>query len=296
MQPDILLEDGAKPEVPGWDLSAIWTPGHSPGHLCFWEPRYQLMLSGDHVLPRITPNIPFHPQAGDDPLGDFHASLDKLEHYEADEVLPAHEHRFVGLQGRLEELRVHHQHRFEEIVVAIGNGVTTAWGIAEHMHWSRSWDRIEGFMRRAAVAEAMAHLRTLERRGILHETIGEPSKWDFVRKGDDHEPHDARTIMTTNTITITTRRTSITIMDPKDITMNDEEILKRIRTMVDEEHGLRQAGETVDNRRRTRDRRDTRPVLGSVRQRHPLAPSSEAETRDEHAQVHDVATVERYEQ
>ena len=188
VQPDVLLEDGQRPDVPGWDLSAIWTPGHSPGHLCFWEPRYQLMLSGDHVLPRITPNIPFHPQAGDDPLGDFLASLDKLEPYDADEVLPAHEHRFVGLQGRLEELRVHHQHRFEEIVVAIGDGVTTAWGIAERMHWSRSWDRIEGFMRRAAVAEAMAHLRTLERRGILHETVGEPSSWDFVRRGDEAAP------------------------------------------------------------------------------------------------------------
>jgi glyoxylase-like metal-dependent hydrolase (beta-lactamase superfamily II) len=33
--PDILLEDGERPEVPGWDLSAIWTPGHTPGHLCF---------------------------------------------------------------------------------------------------------------------------------------------------------------------------------------------------------------------------------------------------------------------
>jgi glyoxylase-like metal-dependent hydrolase (beta-lactamase superfamily II) len=192
VQPDILLEDGARPEVPGWDLSAIWTPGHSPGHLCFWEPRHQLMLSGDHVLPRITPNIPFHPQAGDDPLGDFLASLDKLQHYEADEVLPAHEHRFVGLQSRLEELRTHHQHRFEEIVVAIGDGVQTAWGIAERMHWSRSWDRIEGFMRRAAVAEAMAHLRALERRGVLRETPGEPATWDFARNGDT-PPHASTT-------------------------------------------------------------------------------------------------------
>ena len=57
VQPDILLEDGQRPEVPGWDLSAIWTPGHSPGHLCFWEPKHQLMLSGDHVLPTITPHI-----------------------------------------------------------------------------------------------------------------------------------------------------------------------------------------------------------------------------------------------
>src|SRR5262249_48707026 len=51
VMPDVLLEDGERPDVPGWDLSAIWTPGHSPGHLCFWEPRHQLMLSGDHVLP-----------------------------------------------------------------------------------------------------------------------------------------------------------------------------------------------------------------------------------------------------
>jgi glyoxylase-like metal-dependent hydrolase (beta-lactamase superfamily II) len=193
VQPDILLEDGEKPEVPGWDLSAIWTPGHSPGHLCFWEPHYQLMLSGDHVLPRITPNIPFHPQAGDDPLGDFLSSLDKLKPYDAHEVLPAHEHRFVGLRERLEELRLHHQHRFEEIVQAIGNGVTTAWGIAERMHWSRSWDRIEGYMRRAAVAEAMAHLRTLERRGILREVIGEPSTWHLAQNVEAPPPVDRHT-------------------------------------------------------------------------------------------------------
>src|SRR5579859_3098569 len=102
--PDVLFEDGDKPEVPGWDLVAIWTPGHSPGHLCFYEGGSRLMLSGDHILPRITPNIPFHPQAGTDPLGDYLHSLDKVGAYETDEVLPAHEHRFVGLPSRVEQL------------------------------------------------------------------------------------------------------------------------------------------------------------------------------------------------
>jgi glyoxylase-like metal-dependent hydrolase (beta-lactamase superfamily II) len=182
VQPDILLEDGDKPDVPGWDLSAIWTPGHSPGHLCFYEPRNQLMLSGDHVLPRITPNIPFHPQAGDDPLGAFLRSLERLASYESDEVLPAHEHRFVGLQGRLAELAVHHEHRFEEVVAAIREGRTTAWEVAERMEWSRPWSRIGGFMRRAAVAEAMAHLRALERRGFIRarEAEGEPARFELV--------------------------------------------------------------------------------------------------------------------
>ncbi len=182
VKPDVLVEDGDRPEVPGWDLTAIWTPGHSPGHLCFWAAERKLMLSGDHVLPRITPNIPFHPQAGADPLGDFLASLHKLEGYGSEEVLPAHEHRFVGLDARLFELRAHHEQRFSEVLGAIARGVTVAWEIAAQMHWSRPWDRIEGFMRRAAVGEAMAHLRALERRGLVQEVLGEPSHWELVVK------------------------------------------------------------------------------------------------------------------
>jgi glyoxylase-like metal-dependent hydrolase (beta-lactamase superfamily II) len=180
VEPDILMEDGDKPEVPGWELLAIWTPGHSPGHLCFWEGGNRLMLSGDHILPRITPNIPFHPQAGADPLGDFLRSLEKVGAYDADEVLPAHEHRFVGLAERTAELRQHHELRFTEVIAAIQDGVTTGWGIASRMHWSRPWDRIEGFMRRAAVGEALAHLRALEQRGVIRQIPGDVVHWEVV--------------------------------------------------------------------------------------------------------------------
>ena len=180
VSPDILMEDGAHPEIPGWDVTAIWTPGHSPGHLCFYEAGYRLMLSGDHVLPRITPNIPFHPQAAADPLGDFLRSLDKVAAYETTEVLCAHEHRFVGLTARVEELKAHHELRFAEAIAAIRDGVTTAWDIAARMKWSRPWDRIEGFMRRAAVGETVAHLRALQNRGIVREVEGEPARWELV--------------------------------------------------------------------------------------------------------------------
>jgi glyoxylase-like metal-dependent hydrolase (beta-lactamase superfamily II) len=183
VQPDVLMEDGDRPEIPGWDLTAIWTPGHSPGHLCFWEAGHRLMLSGDHVLPRITPNIPFHPQAGADPLGQYLQSLEKLRGYGSEEVLPAHEHRFVGLDERLSELEAHHEQRFAEVLAAIADGVTVPWDIAARMNWSRPWDRIEGFMRRAAVGEAMAHLRALEKRGLVREVQGEPSQWEVVEQG-----------------------------------------------------------------------------------------------------------------
>lgn len=131
-------------------------------------------------MPRITPNVAYHPQAGDDPLGDFLRALDKLDRYEPTEVLPAHEHRFFGLHGRLDELRRHHGERFLEVLAAIDHGHTTAWAIASRMSWSRPWHEIEGFMRRAAVGEAVAHLRALERRGAVVETPGEPSCWELT--------------------------------------------------------------------------------------------------------------------
>ena len=180
--PDVLLEDGGQPEVPGWELTAIWTPGHSPGHLCFYEARHELMLSGDHVLPRITPNIPFHPQAGANPLGDYLSSLDKLEPYEVGEVLPAHEYRFDDLHTRLEELRQHHRDRFAEIIAILSEGPHTGWDIAMHMRWSRPWDEIAGFMRRAAVGEAVSHLRALEIDGVVRVEDGEPALWSLAER------------------------------------------------------------------------------------------------------------------
>jgi glyoxylase-like metal-dependent hydrolase (beta-lactamase superfamily II) len=179
--PDVLLEDGDKPEVPGWDLVAIWTPGHTAGHLCFYERDLRLMLSGDHVLPRITPNISVNPQA-QNPLVDYLASLDKVAEFETDEVLPAHEHRFVGLSARVNELKQHHEERFGEVIDAIKSGSDTAWDITARMRWSRSWDRINGWMRRAALGEALAHIRVLEARGMVRAIEGQPVRWEVVKQ------------------------------------------------------------------------------------------------------------------
>ena len=53
--PDRLIEDHQMLDLPGWDFRAVWTPGHSPGHICLHSDRHSVLLSGDHVLPRITP-------------------------------------------------------------------------------------------------------------------------------------------------------------------------------------------------------------------------------------------------
>ncbi|MHB8594760.1 MAG: MBL fold metallo-hydrolase, partial [Acidimicrobiales bacterium] len=114
-EPDVLFEDGRLVDVPGWDLQTVWTPGHSPGHVCFYSQHHRLLLSGDHVLPRITPNIGVHTQQFPNPLGDYLESLLKVHNLEVDEVLPAHEYRFADLRPRLDEIIIHHADRLAEI-------------------------------------------------------------------------------------------------------------------------------------------------------------------------------------
>jgi glyoxylase-like metal-dependent hydrolase (beta-lactamase superfamily II) len=136
--------------------------------VCFFSERHKLLISGDHVLPRITPNISVHAQQFSNPLGDFLASLLKVQNLGTEEVLPAHEYRFADLQSRLEEIIAHHADRLTEIeqVLADHPG-STAWEITLRLHWSRPWDEIQSFMQRQANGETLAHCVLLE----LHDRI-----------------------------------------------------------------------------------------------------------------------------
>jgi glyoxylase-like metal-dependent hydrolase (beta-lactamase superfamily II) len=176
-RPDVLLEDGDRPEVPGWQLVAVHTPGHTPGHLCFHEERSGLLLTGDHVLPRITANVSLHPQSTADPLDDYLGSLERLRKYAGSPALPGHEWRFDNLVERIDQIVVHHRRRLEETEAAVAAGAETVYEVATRLRWSRPWDQIRGFMRRAAVGETHAHLVALERHGHLVRGGEHPSRW-----------------------------------------------------------------------------------------------------------------------
>lgn len=168
-QPDRLLTDGERLQLPGWSLEAVWTPGHTPGHLCFYERDQELLLSGDHVLPRISPNISSHPMQGPNPLGDFLQSLDRLLPLSEQEVLPAHEYRFHGLAERVDELRAHHQARLDEVFKLLREHESlSTWEVTERLTWSRSWGEFAILMRQAAVGETRAHLVFLESLGLIN--------------------------------------------------------------------------------------------------------------------------------
>jgi glyoxylase-like metal-dependent hydrolase (beta-lactamase superfamily II) len=177
-EPDVLFEDGTLVDVPGWDLQTVWTPGHSPGHVCFYSDRHQLLLSGDHVLPRITPNIGVHTQQFPNPLGHYLESLLKVQNLGVEEVLPAHEYRFSDLRARLDEIIVHHADRLREIedLLAVHQGAS-AWELSVKLHWSRPWEEIPDFMQRAAVGETLAHIVLLENHGRVRREGTMPARF-----------------------------------------------------------------------------------------------------------------------
>lgn len=185
--PDVLFEDGKEVDVPGWDLKAVWTPGHSPGHVCFYSEENQLLLSGDHVLPRITPNIGVHTQQFPNPLGEYLESLLKVQNLGVGEVLPAHEYRFSDLRSRLDEIILHHAHRLQEIerLLAEHPG-STAWDISVKLSWSRPWHEIADFMQRAAVGETLAHIVLLENHQRVRREGSLPARFFLASASKDH--------------------------------------------------------------------------------------------------------------
>lgn len=176
--PDRLIEHGDEP-LPG--LRAVWTPGHTPGHLCFHDERRGLLFAGDHVLPRISPNVSHHDDQATDPLGDFLASLETVGSLPADEVLPAHEWRFAGLRERTRDLIAHHDLRLREVeaVLAERPGAST-WEVAERLTWSRTWPETQGFIRRSALGETMAHLVRLEETGAVKRADDPVDAWTLT--------------------------------------------------------------------------------------------------------------------
>jgi len=166
--PDRTLTDGELADVPGWKLRAVHTPGHTPGHLCFVDERSRRLFSGDHVLPRITPNISVQRADPVGPLEDYLGSLAKVRDLDVDEVLPAHEWRFKGLPERVDAIAAHHERRLAELLAVIRERPGCApWELAGHLTWSRPWDQYDGQMRIFAVTETAAHVHQLERRGLV---------------------------------------------------------------------------------------------------------------------------------
>ena len=164
-----ILADGDEIAYGDYRLRALHTPGHTPGHLCLYDSAARLLVAGDHLLIDITPNIQCMSDDAN-PLGDYLASLEKTAALDVALVAPGHRRLWTDHRARIDELRVHHARRVEEAFEALRGGPLDAFQVAARMTWDIKCDSWEDFplaQKWFAQAEALSHLRYLERRGQI---------------------------------------------------------------------------------------------------------------------------------
>jgi glyoxylase-like metal-dependent hydrolase (beta-lactamase superfamily II) len=144
-----------------WNLLAM--PGHSPEHMCLWNPAQKILISGDHVLPTITPNISFHPTGLTNPLESYLLSLETLLELDCDYYLPAHGPISSNLHERVKGIIQHHQEKFVLIMNHTESPITVAEAVP--ILFSKE---LPPHQLMFAYAETAAHLIYLSSRNFLH--------------------------------------------------------------------------------------------------------------------------------
>jgi glyoxylase-like metal-dependent hydrolase (beta-lactamase superfamily II) len=164
-----ILRDGDQVIAGNYCFRCVSTPGHSLGHTCLYEPDKKILVAGDHILIDITPNIQCWTDE-QNPLQDYLASLDKVNGMEIDLVLPGHRRLITDHRARIRELKEHHRTRLGEVVSILASDPLTAFQVASRMTWdlvAPSWEDFPRAQKWFATGEAIAHLRYLERKGLI---------------------------------------------------------------------------------------------------------------------------------
>jgi glyoxylase-like metal-dependent hydrolase (beta-lactamase superfamily II) len=167
-----ILRGGDRIDIGDYQFECVNTPGHTPGHMCLYEPRKRIFFAGDHILRDITPNISSWSDQ-ENPLNDYLSSLDKVYGLDVELVLPGHREPFKDFRQRIRELKVHHRVRLQEVLAILEKGSQSAFEIASQMSWDMPgpWDLFPPSQKWFAVGEAIAHLRYLEEEGRVRRQM-----------------------------------------------------------------------------------------------------------------------------
>jgi len=151
-------------QLAGREWVSVHTPGHTIDHLCLYDPEYGLLISGDHVLPSITPHVSGVGN-GADALKSYIQTLDLVAALDGVKMgLPAHGHPFDDVPGRVEAIKEHHDERMQLLARASeAIGPATVQQLSHEIFPRKHW----GVM---AESETFAHLEHM----VLE---GEAERW-----------------------------------------------------------------------------------------------------------------------
>jgi glyoxylase-like metal-dependent hydrolase (beta-lactamase superfamily II) len=165
------VQDGDRLRLGGAEWQVIVGRGHAPEMICLFDGARNVLIAGDQVLPRISPNVsvwPSEPEAN--PLADFLSSLTRFRKLPEDcLVLPSHGPPFRGLHARIDQLIAHHEERLAATLEACAEPTTVVEVIPKL--FDRPLDRHQ---LQFALGESLAHLNYLvDRRELLAQLDGD---------------------------------------------------------------------------------------------------------------------------
>lgn len=170
--PDSYLKQDDRIALGDRELIIHETPGHTRGHVIIQDPANGLQVTGDHILPRITPSLGLELRPEAFPLTSFMSSLHGSLQLPDAVMLPAHGSVTGSVHARAKELLAHHQERLDAITNRVEAGSSTALEIAVDLRWTRrerTLDEMSPVHQMMAVLEVAAHLDTLTLEGLLRD-------------------------------------------------------------------------------------------------------------------------------
>ncbi len=161
--------------------------GHSPEHASLYCPALRLMISGDQVLPRITPNVsvfPSEPQG--DPLSEWLVSCAKIRGLLPDDVLvlPSHQEPFIGLHTRLTQIIESHERGMDRLYELL-----EVPKLAVECFGALFKSKINPQTLNMATGETLAHLNCLLGRKMIFRKRGEDGR-DYYQQLPDACKYD----------------------------------------------------------------------------------------------------------
>ncbi|HEX5999135.1 MAG TPA: MBL fold metallo-hydrolase [Hyphomicrobiaceae bacterium] len=156
--PDMPLAHGDRVEGDGWALTALFTPGHAPDHLCFALEGTGVLFSGDHVMGWNTSVVA--PPEGS--MADYMASLELLTGRNDRFYLPGHGGRVEEPQRLVKAFLLHRRMREQAILDCIRAGTNTV-----HQIVAAIYRDLDPKLTRAASLSVLAHVEHLIAKGAV---------------------------------------------------------------------------------------------------------------------------------
>ncbi len=171
IEPDRDLVSGVSVGTDLGEWVAYETPGHAPSHVCLFQPERRLLISGDHLLGRIS--LYFEFGFSPNPVGEFLSSLDVVERLGARLCLAGHGRTFTDVHTHIECNRALVEEHLTQVAGALAEGEPTAFEVVTRVHGGALSQQNAHWL----LSQTLGYLTQLEALGRARRIAGEPERW-----------------------------------------------------------------------------------------------------------------------